>query len=192
MHRIAMRRIATWVAGGLLVLTSIACGLGDTDTGSSTSSGDGTAANATAGTDAAKNQPVTVKVGEPLTLTETILGSKTVAVITLTNLKTKVKSGNQFVTPSKGQFITADVTVEVREGKYSISSGQFKLVGADGTAFDSTTLLDSKDLSGTDLTTGQKTSGQIVFDAAVGVEKGGKIAVKSWLADGDAGYWTTG
>ncbi len=186
-----MRRILTSVVGGSLIVLSIACGLGDSDTGSSTSGGGGSTSSGTAASEA-KNQPVTVAVGQPMTLTESLLGSKTVVVVTLSNLRTNVKSGNQFVKPSKGQFIVADVAVEVREGKYSISSGQFKLVAADGTAFDSTTLLDSKDLSGTDLTPGQKTSGQVVFDAAVGVEKGGKVALKSWLADGDAGYWTLG
>lgn len=181
-----MRRYLTWAAGGLFLAAVLACGA-NSDTGSSTSSG-GDAQTATE----AKNTPVTVAAGQPMTLTENVLGSKTVVVITLTNVKYNVKSGNQFIKPSKGQFITADVTAEVKEGKFSIFGGMFKLVGADGTAYDASTMLDSKDISGTDLTPGQKTSGQVAFDAAVGAEKGGKVALKSWLADGDAGYWTLG
>ena len=125
-----------------------------------------------------------------MTLTETILGSRTVAIVAVTNVQFGVDSGDDFVEPAKGQFVTADVTAEVKEGKYSISPGDFKLVAADGTAYDSTTLLDSKDISAADLAPGQKTSGKVVFDVAVGAQTGGRIALKSWLAEGDAGYWT--
>ncbi len=175
------RRLLTPLAIATLAAIGIACGGGDS--GSSTSTEGDTKTKT-------PKAVATAAVGQPLTLTEVLFGTKTVATVTVTNLKVGVKSGNQFVKPSKGQFITADVAVEVKEGKYSISSGQFKLVAADGTAYDSTTMLDSNDISGTDLTPGQKTSGQVVFDAAVGAEKGGKIALKSWLAEGDAGYWT--
>jgi hypothetical protein len=163
----------------------IACGA--SSTGSSSSAGSAGDGGAKADT---KNAPVTVKAGEVMTLTETIITTKTVVEITLTNVKVGVKSGNQFIKPAKGQFITADVSVLVKEGKYSINSSMFKLVGADGTAYDSTVALDGKDLSGNDITAGQKTAGSIVFDAAVGAQTGGKIAIKSFLAEGDAGYWT--
>lgn len=159
----------------------IACGAG--------SSADTTAGSSTGGAAAAVKEPVTVAAGQTLTLTESMLGSKTVVEITLTNVKTGVKSGNEFIKPDKGQFITADVTAVVKEGKYSVSSADFKLVAADGTAYDSTIALNGKDLSANDLTPGQKTSGQVVFDAAKGAEAGGRIALKSILAEGDAGYW---
>jgi len=158
----------------------IACG----STGTSSSAG-GSGGSATA-----KSAAVTVKAGETMTLTETLLGSKTVVEITLANVKFGVKPKNEFATPSKGQFITADVTAVVKEGKYSINSADFKLVAADGTAYDSTVSLDGKDLSANDLTPGQKASGTVVFDAAKGAEKGGKVALKNVLAEGDAGYWT--
>lgn len=157
----------------------IACGAGAS---SETTSG--------GGAPAAVKSPVTVAAGQTMTLTETVITTKTVVEITLTNVKYGVKSKNQFSKPDKGQFITADVSVLVKEGKYSINSSMFKLVGADGTAYDSTIALDGKDLSGNDITAGQKTAGSIVFDAAVGAQTGGKIALKSFLADGDAGYWT--
>lgn len=131
----------------------------------------------------------TVPVGQGLTVVEDILGTKSGVVITVTSVKAGVKSGNQFVTPAKGQFVVAEVTATVQQGKVSISWANFKLVGADGTVYETTVMGDGM-LSGNDLTAGQKTSGKVAFDAAVGAEKGGKIAVKSWLADGDAGYWT--
>jgi hypothetical protein len=172
------------IATAALAVFLIACGAG---TGSSSSAGGAADGGAKP---ADKKAPAAVAAGQTLTLTEEILGSKTVVEITLANVKTGVKSGNQFMKADKGQFITADVTAVVKEGKYTINSASFKLVGADGTAYDSTVALNGKDLSGSDLTAGQKTAGQIVFDAAVGAEKGGKIAIKSYLAEGDAGYWT--
>lgn len=181
-----MNRNHIITAGLVLAATfAIACGAG-TNSGTSSRGGAGTPATATA---AAKNPPVTVPAGQPMTLTEELFGSKTVVVVTLTNVKAGVKSGNQFVKPSKGQYITADVTAQVSEGKYSINSSMFKLVGKDGTAYDTTTMLDRQDISGSDLTPGQKVAGTIVFDAAIGAEKGARVALKSWLAEGDAGYW---
>lgn len=177
------RALATVLAAPLAVFL-LACGAG---ANSDTKAGSGAGQPATEQT---KNTPVTVAAGQPMTLTESMFGSKTVVEITLTNVKYGVKSGNQFVKAGKGQFITADVTAVVKEGKFSINSSQFKLVAADGTAYDSTTMLDSKDIQGTDLTAGQKTAGTVVFDAAAGAQTGGKIALKSWLAEGDAGYWT--
>ncbi len=181
-----MRKKIIGSVAALFLAFTIGCGAGDT--GSSTSSGDGGTSAATSA--ASKNAPATVAAGQPMTLTESLFGQKTVVTITVSNVQTNVKSGNQFIKASNGQFITADVLVEVKEGKYSITSGSFKLVGADGTAYNPTTMLNSKDLLATDLTPGNKASGQIVFDAAAGAEKGGRIALTSILADGDAGYWT--
>jgi len=178
-----MRR-STLVTIGVAVAATLALACGSGSGGSSTTGGDSAPGAATP-----SKVPVTVPAGQPMTLTEELFNSKTVVVVTLTNVKAGVKSGNQFVKPSKGQFITADVTAEVRDGKYSVNSSMFKLVGADGTAYDTTTMLDRQDISGNDITSGQKVSGTIVFDAAAGAEKGAKIALKSWLAEGDAGYW---
>ncbi len=173
-------RIIT-VALAAVALLGLACGGGGG--GSSTSPGGNPPP-------AASRAPVTtVPIGQPLTLTESLFGSKTVATVTVTNLKVGVKSGNQFVKPAKGQFVTADVTVQVAEGKFSINSSMFKLVAADGAAFDTTIILDQNDISGNDLTPGQKVTGSIAFDATAGAEKSARIALKSWLADGDAGYW---
>lgn len=164
-----------------LGLPTLACG----DTGAeSTSSSGGTPA-------AAGKSPkavTTVKVGEKLTVTETVLGEKTIVELTLSAVKTGGK-GTQFDKPSKGQYITATVAALVKEGKTTVNSSQFKLVAKDGTAYDTTVVLDGDDLSAMDLAAGQKTSGLIRFDVPKGAEKGAKIAVLSFLADGDVGYW---
>lgn len=165
-----------------LAAVMLACGAGDT--GASTSSGDGPDVAA-----ASQATVQTVKAGQALTLTEAFLGDESAVTITLKNVKYGVKSGNDFIKADKGQFITADITVEVKKGKVSISSSEFKLVAKDGTVYDTTIFLDDN-LMAMDLTPGQKKTGKIAFDAAVGAEKGAKIALKSWLAEGDAGYWT--
>lgn len=166
----------------LIPLAAIALGCG---AGTTTTTGGG----ATPATVATKG-PTAVKVGEALTLTENVLGTKTVVAITVTNLRANVKSNNQFIKAEKGQFIVVDVAVSVTEGKFSISSGSFKLVAPDGTAYNSTVSFIGTDLMATDLAPGQKSAGTVTFDAAKGAEKGAKIALTDLLAEGDAGYWT--
>jgi hypothetical protein len=176
-------RIFSVVVAAPLAALVLACGAGAS--GTSTSAG-----NAASGAAAAPKAVTTVKAGEALNLTEDMFGSKTRVTITLTNVRYGVKPSNQFDKAKNGQFIVADVAVLVNEGKFSISSGSFKLVAADGNAFNATFMTGLKDLSAQDLTPGQKSSGSIAFDAAKGAEKGGKIALTNLLAEGDAGYWT--
>jgi hypothetical protein len=168
-----------------LVALSIACGSGTTTKsgGDSSAKPGGSGATATPAI-------TTVPIGQALTLNRDILGTKTVATITVSNLRVGVDSGNQFMTAEKGQYIVVDVAVQVAEGKFSLTQGSFKLVAADGTVFDTTMPVVKPDLGYSDLAPGQKTSGAITFDAAVGAEKGGKIALTDVLAKSDAGYWT--
>jgi len=63
------------------------------------------------------------------------------------------------------------------------------LIGADGMAHNSSSLLDGKDLLVNDLAPGQKASGRVVFDVPAGAEKQARIGLTNPLADGDAGYW---
>ena len=130
----------------------------------------------------------TVQVGQPLTMTRDILGTKVVAVITVANVR-PVKASNQFQKPAKGQFLAADVAVTVQEGKFTLTQGSLKVVAADGTVYDSTLPAVEPALGFTELTAGQKTSGAVTFDTAPGAEKGGRIALSDVFADGDAGYW---
>jgi hypothetical protein len=64
-----------------------------------------------------------------------------------------------------------------------------KVVGADGTVYDSTLSVVEPALGFTELSPGQKTAGAVTFDTAVGAQTGGKIALTDVFADGDAGYW---
>ncbi|WP_433044173.1 DUF4352 domain-containing protein [Dactylosporangium sp. CS-033363] len=182
------------IVGTLAVTAAFIIACGSTGT-SSSSSGAGAGGNAGSSGGAVAQQadekkgPATVKVGEPLTLKESILGDTTVVEITLSELKANVKATDGFSKPKQGQFVTVKVSLQVKQGKYSINSTAFKFVTADNTAIDSTLSLDGKDLMANDIASGQKASGTVWFDVPKGAEKGGKIALKSILADGDAGYF---
>ncbi|WP_433203676.1 DUF4352 domain-containing protein [Dactylosporangium sp. CS-047395] len=181
------------IVGALAVTASFALACGSTGTSSSSSGAGGNAGSsggAVAQQAEEKKGPATVKVGEPLTLKESILGDTTVVEITLSELKANAKATDGFSKPKQGQFVTVKVSLQVKQGKYSINSTAFKFVTADNTAIDSTLSLDGKDLMANDITSGQKASGTVWFDVPKGAEKGGKIALKSILADGDAGYFT--
>ncbi len=176
------RALVAIVAVPLAVLT-LACGV---STGSSTSAGAGGGNGVVEDEQRAVS---TVKAGETLELVEDFLGSKTRVSITLSNVRYNAKSSSQYDKPKEGQFIVADVAVLVNEGKFSISGGSFKLVAADGTAYNTTYMTGLKSLDGQDVTPGQKTAGSIAFDAAKNAQTGGKIALTNMLAEGDAGYW---
>jgi hypothetical protein len=168
---------------GVLAAFGLACGGGD---GGSSTTGGGDASGPPAQAPPSVSQ---VKIGESLTLRTNLFGSKSAVTITVSNLRAGVKANNNFEKPSNGQYIVADVLAVVGEGKVSISSGAFKLVAADGTAYSTTMLTGYNAISGSDLVTGQKTSGAIVFDAKPGAQTGGKIALTDLFSSGDAGYW---
>ena len=130
-------RVFPLLAAPLAVLL-IACG--------ASTSGNSSSAGAAAGGTVQATAPATVKAGETLTLTESVFGSSTKVSITLSNVRAGVKPSNQFDKPQKGQYIVADVAVVVNEGKFSISSGSFKLVAADGTAYNTTFMTGVNDL----------------------------------------------
>jgi uncharacterized protein DUF4352 len=189
MMSMTIRRLALTLAAPIAILLALACGSGG-KTGTTSepgiSSGEPTAATPTA-TSAA---PVaTVPAGQPLVVTRDVFGTMTVVEVTVSDVKAGVK-GDQFTKPQRGQFVTAKVAVLAKEGKYQASPYSFKLVGPDGSVFDSSLLSVARpDLPSSELSAGQRTSGYVTFDAAVGAEKGGRIALKDWLAEGDAGYW---
>ncbi len=164
-----------------LAVIGLACSGGGSGT---STSGDAPAA----GSGQAAEKAATVPIGQPLTMTREFLGSKVVAVITVGNPRV-VKAPNQFQKPAKGQFYVVDVAVTVNEGKFTLTQGNLKLVGADGTVFDSTISVVEPALGFTELAPGQKTSGTVTFDTAIGAEKGSKIALTDLMAEGDAGFW---
>jgi hypothetical protein len=177
------KRVLSLLAIPALALV-LACGAGQSGTTSEAGTGQSVAA------DAAKPAVATVAVGQPLTMNRDIFGSKTSATITVSNPRYGVKSGNQFQKAEKGQYIVVDVAVQVTAGKLTLTQGSFKLVGADGTVYDTTLPVVKPDLGFSELSPGQKTSGAITFDAAANAQTGGKIALTDIFADGEAGYWT--
>lgn len=174
-----MRRSTIIVSA--LALLAIGCGA-RTSPGEESSSGVAAAPTTPAVT--------TVRLGEPLELTRVILGSRTVATITVASLRANVKSGNPYINPERGQFVAVTVSVQAVEGKIALHQSSFKLVAADGQAYGTTLPIVKPDLGWTDLAPGQRAEGAITFDVPVGAEKGARIALTEWFAKGDAGYWT--
>lgn len=182
-----MRRSTLYTLAAVpLLALALACGAAGTDE-TTTSAPDAAAGSG----NAAKAAAVTaVAVGQPLQLNRNFLGSKTVATVTVSKPRYNVKSGNQFIKPTRGQFIVVDVAIQSVEGKITLTQGSFKLVGADGSVYDTTMSFTEPALGFAELAPGQKTTGTVTFDAAANAQTGGKIALTDIFADGDAGYWT--
>jgi Domain of unknown function (DUF4352) len=187
--KIVTRQVAA-IGAALAALTLVsACSLGSTSAGSS-SAGGANADTKAGGKDA--QGVTTVKIGQPITITRNgVVGAKAVAEVTVSDLKAGAKGADEFAAPQHGQFITVKVNVVGKEGKYTIDPYDFKIVGADGTVFNPTPAAAMKpELQASEVGGGQKVSGYIAFDAAVGAEKGGKISLKDLYIGADAGYWT--
>ncbi len=175
------RRTATFT---LIALAALGLACGSAGTGTTTSAGDG--GIQAAATEAPK--VVAVAIGKPMKIDRDILGSKTSATITVNQVTPGLT--DDFMKPERGQYIAAFVSVQVHVGKYTPSATDYKLVAKDGNVYEAIILaLKKPDLGIKELAAGQKTSGWVTFDAAKGAEKGAKIALKDFLAEGDAGYW---
>lgn len=168
-----------------LAAMTIACGSGSTSSKGSSQS------DTVAGAGDKQAAVTTVAVGKPITITEDLLGTRTVYTLTLSNVKYNVHQS--YSDADRGQFIVADVKLAVQKGKVSPISASFKIVDTDGTAYNTTIMVnaDPSFLSASEVTAGQKTSGKIAFDAAAGIKhgSGAKVAIGSFLSDGDVGYW---
>jgi hypothetical protein len=132
----------------------------------------------------------TVPLGESMQLTRELFNNRTVATITVADLKTNVKPNNAYVKPQRGQFLAVTVTVQVTEGRIALNQGSFKFVAADGVVYSTTLPVAKPELGWTDVAQGQKTHGAVTFDVPAAAEKGARIALTEWFAKGDAGYWT--
>jgi hypothetical protein len=176
------RHATTTTLAVLALIGGLACGAGTT----STAGGDPAAQNQGAG----KEGIATVKVGEPITVK--VLGSE--YVVQVANLKTGVKSGNQFSQPTKGQFIVFDASVKVITGSAMAGPLNFKLITTDGTVYDWALAVDMK-VDGkevdqnwtTNLSAGQNKAGQVVLDVPADLT-GARIFWEGFTEP--AGYWT--
>ena len=172
--------------GGVAVVGGLS---GSGKNATSTSGGDTGAAQAVA-EEVESPTPKPTAATVPIGTSITVPGILTSAKVTVTKLRSSVGSGNQFITPDRGQFVVIDVTIEAVKGKIHPHQGDFKLVGPDGSVYESEFLSAAKpELEYTELAPGQKTSGTITFDAPKGAHKGAKVALKEFWSSGDAGYW---
>ncbi|HCT78709.1 MAG TPA: hypothetical protein DGT23_19545 [Micromonosporaceae bacterium] len=162
------------------LIAMLACGTG------TTSSPGGGAPQATTTAGDKTDGVATVKVGETIHVKS--FGSE--YTVTIANLRTGVKSGNQFTQPKPGnQFIVLDATVAVKSGHVFASPGMFKLVTSQGTVYDWAIVADMKGVDQdwtVTLNAGQNKSGQVVLDVPKELT-GAKIYIQE--LDKPAGYW---
>jgi hypothetical protein len=177
-----------------LAALGIACGVGSGQT-SSSAGGDSAGPDVVPVTDGggapAEEGPVTVALGQTVTLTNTFLGNTTKLEVTLDD--PRQDPGGQFLGPQHGLYYAVRVTIVCAEGSYTANPGGFKFVAADGTVFDWTISgAFEPTLSFTELNAGQRVSGYVVFDVAPGALDGGKIQMDGIGLDFDepAAYWT--
>lgn len=170
----------------VLVGLSIACGSGGTN--SSVSSGKGQKVGA-----ASEKATTTAKVGQTVTLSNSLLSDKTTIAVTLANPKQYTREPGEFGSkPEKGVFLTVDVTAVCKEGSYDVNPLNFKFVAKDGTASDYAPTLGFKPvLDATSISAGQKVSGKLVFDIPKSAVSGGRIQIDGVGLDFDkpAAYW---
>lgn len=172
------------LTGALVALTLIACGGGD---GGTKATPGGTPAP---GVSAAAATATTVKLGQSLNLTSTLLGGTTRVTITVSEAKTRDKDeyGSR---PEHGKFLTVKVAIVVTEGTYLANGFSFKVVAADGNVYENALTSIGVRLRSTELAAGQKSSGTVTFDVPASALKGGKIQVAGIGLDASepAGYW---
>ncbi|MEV4411018.1 DUF4352 domain-containing protein [Catellatospora sp. NPDC049609] len=177
------------LAATVTAATMLACGAGAGDTSSSVSGGDAKSVEAAP-------EPTTAvgKVGQTITLSSELLGDKTAVEVTVTNPKQHTKEPGSFGSkPEKGVFLVLDVTVVCKQGTYHANPYNFKFVAKDGTVFEGAFTIGFKPgLDATDLATGQKTAGKIVFDVSKAALTGGRVQIDGVGLDSDkpAAYWT--
>ncbi|MFC7483021.1 DUF4352 domain-containing protein [Luedemannella flava] len=176
---------------GLVTLAAftIACSSGNGDTKSSVTGGSSQNVESAA----TEKTTATAKVGQTVTLTNDTLGDKTTVEITVANPKQfAVEPGDFGSKPDHGVFVVFNVTVVCKQGTYSANPFNFKFVAKDGTVSEGALTVNFKPaLNATDLSSGQKVAGKIVFDVPKAAISGGKVQVDGVGLDFDkpAAYW---
>lgn len=170
-----MRRVLLAAAGIALAILALGCGAGASTTD-------------TAPPGRVNTDPVTVAAGTPVQYIE-YAGDRNVSTITVSNPGT-ARAG-QFEKPRQHTFYVADVTMNVTQGEFSASTGQFKFVDAGGNVYE-TTYCEAGEpyFAALSLTAGQTKTGKLCFDVPENAWVGGKIALGSALTKGDVAYWT--
>ncbi len=135
--------------------------------------------------------PATAGIGETVTLANRPRDS--MVEITLTDAKWHaVEPGQLGSLPDHGMYLVVRVTVVCTHGTYHANPYNFSFVAADGTVFEHTwTVGFEPDLNAVDLTSGQRTSGKIVFDVPPTAIPGGRVRIDGMGRDFDkpAAFW---
>jgi hypothetical protein len=181
------KKVAIIGLASVLVGLSIACG-SSSGTDSSVSGGKGQKVESAA----SEKTTTTAKVGQTVTLSNTLFDNKTVIQVTLANPKQYIKEPGEFGgKPEKGIYLVLDATVVCKEGTYDANPFNFKFVAKDGTASEVTYAEFKPALNATSLSAGQKVSGKIVFDIPKTAVSGGRVQIDGVGLDYDkpAAYW---
>lgn len=137
-----------------------------------------------------KTGPLTVKLGETIEAKD----GSAVAKIVVTKFNGNVKSNNQFVKPSNGQFTAAWIEISGVSGEPDFGPSNFRLIGPDGSVFNSYYIFEPMNQmmdTSTKVREGQKKSGWVVFDCAPGNYAGSKIEMNDDFGQRLIGYWQT-
>lgn len=182
------KHVLATIAVTAAALTALACG-GGSGTKSKVSGGHGTGVAT-----ATPAKTTTAKVGQTVTLTSNDLGDKTVVDVTVANAKQYSKEPGAYGDkPEHGVFLVLNVTVLCKDGSYSPNPLNFKFVAKDGAVSETAlSVAFTPELEATDLATGQKASGKIVFDVSKAAMSGGRVQIDGVGLDFDApaAYWS--
>jgi hypothetical protein len=202
-----VRRHPLWtiaiVGAVLIVIGSVAAsGGGDSTTAEPATTAPAPKASAplepSSTTSTAPVGPVTVKAGTPVNVdVDPGYGSDvTHATITVGNPSSaKAEPVEYGMTPENGLYVVVDVAAVVdpgSSGTFSIGEGDFHLVAADGTVYETTYADFGPALDYHDLSVGQRAGGKVVFDIPPGKLAGAKVQLDDQYEDygKPLAFWT--
>lgn len=164
----------------VIALVGLACSSGS----SSDETSDASEAATTASEEKTPDQWRTAPIGDPIDNGD--------VVVTVDNLVFGVESGNSAFKAKNGVFATIDVSMEVTGDKYTVAATSWQLTAADGTTYSAEVLVPGIDdvLEFQTLSTGQKTSGKVVFDVDEAVFGDDSVTVSHTHTINDPITWT--
>jgi hypothetical protein len=199
-----IRRHPLWtiaiVGAVLIVIGSVAASGGDTTTAEPATTAPKASAplEPSSTTSTAPASPVIVKAGTPVNVDiDPGYGSDvTHATITVANPSSaKAEPVEYGMTPENGLYVVIDVAAVVNPGSsgtFSIGEGDFHLVAADGTVYETTYADFGPALDYHDLSVGQRAGGKVVFDIPPGKLVGAKVQLDDQYEDygKPLAFWT--